>query len=290
MKTKTTLLLLLILLGGVQYAHAQMESSLFMAKNPEQTFVGAIMEASSINKDTHRFVDAPLNPVAVSFSLPIAAPSQILTPSYDNMMDAVREKLEANHINKPNLSFSFAVNELQSPAEVASILGQNINTDFYFGIAQKTKKTLACVHISQSLFSIDMDILDEVCSDEKVLARGDELIIIGSVFFGRQALVMVESDYEYQEVRMAINELLSETKAFSTENISKSKAILANSTVRVMLPGNETTEIIHPSNPLWDVMDYMNRGISAEDFGKPIKFSATLLKSRGVFVNEFKIE
>lgn len=288
MKTKIILLLLLIL--GVQYADAQIESSEFMVKNPEQTFVGAIMEASSINKDTHLFIDTPLNPVTVSYSLPITAPAQILSPSYDNMMNAVREKLEANHINKPNLSFSFAVNELQSPAEIASILGQNINPGFYFGITQKTKKTLACVYISQALFSIDMDLFEDVCSDEKVLARGDELIIIGSVIFGRQALVMVESDYEYDEVRMAINELLGEKQTFSTEKISKSKVILANSTIRVMLPGNETIEITDLSNPLSDVVAYINRGFSADDFGKPIKFNAVLLKSRGMFVNKFEIK
>lgn len=288
MKTKIILFLLLIL--GVQYADAQIESSEFMVKNPEQTFVGAIMEASSINKDTHLFIDTPLNPVTVSYSLPITAPAQILSPSYDNMMNAVREKLEANHINKPNLSFSFAVNELQSPAEIASILGQNINPGFYFGITQKTKKTLACVYISQALFSIDMDLFEDVCSDKKVLARGDELIIIGSVIFGRQALVMVESDYEYDEVRMAINELLGEKQTFSTEKISKSKVILANSTIRVMLPGNETIEITDLSNPLSDVVAYINRGFSADDFGKPIKFNAVLLKSRGMFVNKFEIK
>lgn len=288
MKTKIILFLLLIL--GVQYADAQIESSEFMVKNPEQTFVGAIMEASSINKDTHLFIDTPLNPVTVSYSLPITAPAQILSPSYDNMMNAVREKLEANHINKPNLSFSFVVNELQSPAEIASILGQNINPGFYFGITQKTKKTLACVYISQALFSIDMDLFEDVCSDEKVLARGDELIIIGSVSFGRQALVMVESDYEYDEVRMAINELLGEKQTFSTEKISKSKAILANSTIRVMLPGNETIKITDLSNPLSDVVAYINRGFSADDFGKPIKFNAVLLKSRGMFVNKFEIK
>lgn len=288
MKTKIILFLLLIL--GVQYADAQIESSEFMVKNPEQTFVGAIMEASSINKDTHLFIDTPLNPVTVSYSLPITAPAQILSPSYDNMMNAVREKLEANHINKPNLSFSFVVNELQSPAEIASILGQNINPGFYFGITQKTKKTLACVYISQSLFRIDMDLFEDVCADEKVLARGDELIIIGSVSFGRQALVMVESDYEYDEVRMAINELLGEKQTFSGEKISKSKVILANSTIRVMLPGNETIEITDLSNPLSDVVAYINRDISADDFGKPIKFNAVLLKSRGMFVNKFEIK
>lgn len=288
MKTRIFFFLLIIL--GVQYTYAQTTATQFMAKNPEQTFIGAIMEANSINKDNHQFIDTPLNPITVSYSLPGIHSMQISSPSYDNMTNAIREIWKTNDITKPNLSFSFAVNELQSPGEIASILGQNIDPDFYFGIAKKTKKTLACIYISQSLFSIDMDMPKDICSDEKVLARGDELIVINSISFGRQALVMVESDYAYQEVRMAINELLSGTQALSTEKISKSKAILANSTIRIMLPGNETLEITNPSDPLSDVMTYINRGISADDFGKPIKFNAMHLKSRGEFVNNYKIE
>lgn len=288
MKTRIFFFLLIIL--GVQYTYAQTTATQFMAKNPEQTFIGAIMEANSINKDNHQFIDTPLNPITLSYSLPGIHSMQISSPSYDNMTNAIREILKTNDITKPNLSFSFAVKELQSPGEIASILGQNIDPDFYFGIAEKTKKTLACIYISQSLFSIDMDMPKDVCSDEKVLARGDELIVINSVWFGRQALVMVESDYDYQEIKMAINELLSGTQTLSTEKISKSKAILANSTIRIMLPGNETMEITNPANPLSDVMAYINRDFSADDFGKPIKFSAMHLKSRSVFVNEYKIE
>lgn len=288
MKTRIFFCLLIIL--GVQYTHAQITATQFMAKNPEQTFIGAIMEANSINKDNHQFIDTPLNPITVSYSLPGIHSMQISSPSYGNMTNAIREILKTNDITKPNLSFSFAVNELQSPGEIASLLGQNIDPVFYFGIAQKTKKTLACIYISQSLFSIDMDMPKDVCSDEEVLARGDELIVINSVWFGRQALVMVESNYDYQEIRMAINELLSGTQTLSTEKISKSKAILANSIIRIMLPGNETMEITNPANPLSDVMAYINRDFSADDFGKPIKFSAMHLKSRSVFVNEYKIE
>lgn len=288
MKTRIFFCLLIIL--GVQYTYAQTTATQFMAKNPEQTFIGAIMEANSINKDNHQFIDTPLNPITVSYSLPGIHSMQISSPSYDNMTNAIREILKTNDITKPNLSFSFAVNELQSPGEIASILGQNIDPDFYFGIAEKTKKTLACIYISQSLFSIDMDMPKDVCSDEKVLARGDELIVINSVWFGRQALVMVESDYDYQEIKMAINELLSGTQTLSTEKISKSKAILANSTIRIMLPGNETMEITNPANPLSDVIAYINRDFSTDDFGKPIKFSAMHLKSRSVFVNEYKME
>lgn len=288
MKTRIFFCLLIIL--GVQYTHAQITATQFMTKNPEQTFIGAIMDPNSINKDTYQFIDAPLNPITVSYSLLLTNRAHILSPSYDNMINAIRDRLKTNPMTKPNLSFSFAVNELQSPGEIASILGQNIDPVFYFGIAQKTKKTLACIYISQSLFSIDMDIFEDVCSDEEVLARGDELIVINSVWFGRQALLMVESDYDYQEIRMAINELLSGTQTLSTEKISKSKAILANSTIRIMLPGNETMEITNPANPLSDVMAYINRDFSADDFGKPIKFSAMHLKSRSVFVNEYKME
>lgn len=285
---KTGILFIFFIALGIPYTYAQqMESTEFITKNPERIFVGAIMEANSINNDDYKFIDAPLNPITISYSLPVEGPSQKISPSYENMMKEIRETIKANKLPKPSLRLTSSMNELQSYSDLSSLFGQNINTNHYFGATKKTKKTLVALFISQLMFSVDMNYFENSCSDEKVLARGDELIVIGSVYFGRQALVLVESDYDSQEVKIAMNEWISGTQAQSTEKISKSEAIIANSTIRIMLPGNETIEMTDASNPLPDVLAYINRGFSADDFGQPVKFSAMHLKSKGVFVNKY---
>lgn len=287
---KTCILFILFIALGIPYTYAQqMESTEFIAKNPERIFVGAIMEANSINNDDYKFIDAPLNPITISYSLPVY--SQKISPSYENMMKEIRETIKANKIMNPNeVSFSVSMNELQSYSDLTPLFGQNINTMDYFGTTKKTKKTLVALFISRLMFSVDMDLSENSCSEEEVLARGDELIMIGSVSFGRQAFVLVESDYDSQEVIIAMNELKSGTQAQSAENISKSVAILANSTIRIILLGNETMEMTDPSNPLPDVLAYIKREFSADDFGQPVKFSATPLKNKGVFVNKYTIK
>lgn len=287
---KTCILFILFIALGIPYTYAQqMESTEFIAKNPERIFVGAIMEANSINNDDYKFIDAPLNPITISYSLPVY--SQKISPSYENMMKEIRETIKANIIMETRSSgYYISMNELQSYSDLTPLFGQNINTMDYFGAIKKTKKILLAFFISRLMFSVDMDLSENICSDEKVLARGDELIVISSVSFGRQAFVLVESDYDPQEVIIAMNEWISGTQAQSTEKISKSEAIIANSTIRIMLPGNETIEMTDPSNPLPDVWAYINRRFSADDFGQPVKFSATPLKSKGVFVNKYAIK
>ena len=94
MKTKIKYIILLLLV--IQTGYAQ-EASKFTVKAPDKTFIGAILEPGSINSDAHQFLDVPLNPITISYSLPMK--SQEITPGYDNMMKAIREGLH----NKKNM-------------------------------------------------------------------------------------------------------------------------------------------------------------------------------------------
>ncbi|TCO86886.1 hypothetical protein EV202_13917, partial [Bacteroides heparinolyticus] len=55
---KTVFNFLFLLLGASLYAQQGFDK--FTAKNPDKTFIGAIMQAESINEDTHRFIDVAL--------------------------------------------------------------------------------------------------------------------------------------------------------------------------------------------------------------------------------------
>ena len=84
MKTKIKYIILLLLV--IQTGYAQ-EASKFTVKVPNKTFIGAILEPGSINSDTHQFLDVPLNPITISYSLPMKSqdesnPGRIATKQY----------------------------------------------------------------------------------------------------------------------------------------------------------------------------------------------------------------
>ncbi|WP_455673919.1 thiol-activated cytolysin family protein [Phocaeicola sp.] len=288
MKTKILFLFLAICAAQQMYAQS-MEALQLAVKNREQTFLGALIDPSSINKPDHQFIDATLNPIIISSSL-LTIKSQTITPSYNNMMDFVRKSLEGNKVAKPNLNFSYGTKELKSYNEAAVYFGQNIDPALYFGTSKKTKKTLTAVQISQTFFSLVMDLPDQLCSEESILAQADKLVYVGVINFGRQVLVFIESDFDSKEVDAAVKDIMSKTYSNAMNKIPKSAAIIANSTVRIVLPQGETLEITDPANPLADVMKYMNKDFNADDFGCPINFTAVGLKDNAPFMNEYTIE
>ena len=274
---------LLLLIGQYSYAQDLQEANSFTVKNSTETFIGSILKAENMNEKEHRALDVALNPIKISFSNAIK--SKEITPSYNNMMQAIEDGLQENNVLKPNYSFSFSISELKSYDDLAILFGQKINPATFFGIAtnQKLAKTIAVIDISQSYFSVNMDIPESLSDDPKVSASLDELIYVHSIEFGRRAIVIIESNSSYQEVKDAAQEMLKNAS-------DKSSAILANSTIRCMTLGNDNTEEINPDNPLTSVINYMNKSVTVNDFGKPISFSAAHLKDHSVFVNKFSMK
>ena len=208
MKTKIKYIILLLLV--IQTGYAQ-EASKFTVKAPDKTFIGAILESGSINSDAHQFLDVPLNPITISYSLPMK--SQEITPGYDNMMKAFREGLQQNNVLKPNYQFSSSIDEIKSYEELAIYFGQKINPSLFFGTThQKQKKTIVVLSISQSFFSVDMDLPESLSDDPTVLEQKDKLIYVSSIQFGRKAVAIIESDFDSQTVKAAIKDIISKTE------------------------------------------------------------------------------
>lgn len=283
MKTKIKYIILLLLV--IQTGYAQ-EASKFTVKIPNKTFIGAILEPGSINSDTHQFLDVPLNPITISYSLPMK--SQEITPGYDNMMKAIREGLQQNNILKPNYQFSSSIDEIKSYEELAIYFGQKINPSLFFGTSrQKQKKTIVVLSISQSFFSVDMDLPESLSDDPTVLEQKDKLIYVSSIQFGRKAVAIIESDFDSQTVKTAIKDIISKTENNEASILDESMAVIANATVRCMTIGNDNMEETDPDNPLKNLINYLNKKATPEDFGMPITFSAAYLKDNSVFVNKF---
>ena len=96
MKTKIKYIILLLLV--IQTGYAQ-EASKFTVKVPNKTFIGAILEPGSINSDTHQFLDVPLNPITISYSLPMK--SQEITPVSYTHLDVYKRQCYGYSCHSP---------------------------------------------------------------------------------------------------------------------------------------------------------------------------------------------
>lgn len=277
---------ILLFICGIQSVFAQNNQSTasqFVVKNPETLFIGGIMKASSINEEVHQLVDVVYKPIVVGYSLPIK--SEEYVPSHSNMMNAIRNKLKSDDLLKQSLAFSFSVTELNSKSDLSIYFGQHVNLAQYFGVQpnQRVKNTVVLVNISQSFFSVYMDLQESITDDPKVMEQAKDFIYVSSVQFGRTAMALVESDATAAEVKAAIRDMLKEGVPIA----EKSKAVLAGSTIRCVTIGNGSVEQTDPDNPLSGILGYMRKKVTIDDFGAPISFTATTLKDHSIFWNTF---
>ncbi|WP_374165304.1 hypothetical protein [Arcticibacter sp. MXS-1] len=179
---------------------------MFATKSPKDIFIGAVMEEGTINKDVHELIKVPLNEITVSYSLPISGHS--LNPSSENMLNVVRQRLKEKSPLKANYSFPFSARELKSFSEVPIYFGQDINLSRFIGVnsVKKSKKTLMAISVSQSFFSINMDMQQHLVADPAVLQKYDQskLIYVNSIEFGRRVFITLESNLSYNEVSQAV--------------------------------------------------------------------------------------
>lgn len=269
------------------FVYAQEGFDKFAAKNPANTFIGAVIEADKINSDTHQFLDVPQNSITISFSLPIK--SQEIVPSYTNMMNAVEGLIKNGDIPTQNVSFSHTIREIKSYDELTFFFGQKINPTLLFGIPVngEPKQNVVAVSLEQKLLSIYMDIQDAPVVDNAEIDK-DKLLYLNSVTFGRKAIVLVESNQSGSKIKAAIDDVVQH---YDTPDKIKesSHAVLANSTIRAMIAGDNSAVDFKADNALIDALLYFNQDITSNNFGSPIVFTATWLKDNSVFVNDIAL-
>ena len=285
---KTRIYLIMLSLLCLLPLAAQVAVHGIAVKNADKTFIGAVMEHKSINNNTHRFVDITVpEPIQIYFSLPIK--QQTIIPTYENMMKTVRESVVASGKIKANHGFSFQLLQIQSYDRLSWFFGQTMDTETFFGISPNAKpqKTTVAVNMTQSFFSIGMDFPDDgklYGDDPEITKRADELIYVGTLFFGRKITAVVESAATFAELKTAIEESLnSEGKPIS----KKSSAVLANADIRMMTLG--ATELPKPDsdNPFAAAIAYFHKPVTIDDFGVPLGFHANYIKDNSAFENEY---
>ncbi|WP_297271966.1 thiol-activated cytolysin family protein [uncultured Bacteroides sp.] len=283
MKKRMTQIASLLLALVAMQAYAQEPGySQQVAKCPKGLFVGAIMEAQSLDTETYKMVEADINPVTVTYSFGV--PSETYKPSAEEMTAAVRRHLEADGNLLQNVKMKAALGELEDYGRLFFDWGQKVDLAAWSGLPEESKPAgnLVRLVLSRTAFTIGMDIPEALTDDPAVKERADELIYINELSFGRSVTVLLESRQEAADVKAAVQEVL----AGGTVS-EKAQAILANTTLRIMpLADGQCLENLNPDGLLEGIAAYINRPFTAEDFGQPIAFRAAWVKDNAAFVHE----
>lgn len=226
-------------------------------------------------------------PITLSFSIPVK--SQTILPSYDNMMRVVRESVMESGKIKSQQGFKYQLKEIKSYNDISMYFGQAISTEVFWGIPQNAtpSKTTAIICLTQEFFSVNMDMPDDgklYDKDPEITKRIEELVYVSSVSFGRKAMMIVSSEMPYVRLKSAIEEALASDHKTLT---SKSRGVLANADVRIMILGNPDLTARNTDNPFASILEYFHRPVTIDDFGTPIQFTASYFKDNSMYCNKY---
>lgn len=261
----------------------EQEAQLFVNKCPDKLFIGAILDAASLNQESYEMEQVTLNPVTVAYtSLPVR--SHRLSPSYDNMMQDVRAALQANGETANGGRVTASVQTIDAYSSIPTGWGQSLALPKLLGIAAdgKCEKSTVLVDLSRTYFSLSMDQPSPGELSPQLAGKEEGLIYVSEIEFGRKYTVIVESSLDAAELKAAIDEAIGQK-----EPSEKSKDILANSTVRILTPNGLHAVSSAADNPFASLVEALQQEATPEDFGVPVAFRAAGLKDNAVHVNKF---
>lgn len=237
----------------------------------------------------------PSDPLVLTITIPGYFFDEIPKGSYSNMCQAVRRAVHSPDFEGTQLEgFEYDYKSFTAYNELRVAFGANINVMNVFktsgsGVGSHIKKkTGLFAHLVQKNLSVISDYPDDgnIFLDNSLYFRYRDSIpvYVSTVTFGRTAIIAIESDYSYDEVRLAFKASLALAGANANATLdSKSMTVLEHSDIHMIFSGGQGNHIAKVANKLSDFISFIKSGakFSKRDFGVPISFTANYVRNNG---------
>jgi len=271
---------------------------------PVYCFLGSVFKASSINDgEIAGIVGSSLfkDSITVSFSLPISPIKVGINKSQTAIAinHAVHNK---DFSGKQSQLFSYKMKNITHFSQIKIAFGANVNIGDIFSIdvnvnsGEVSGKTCLMADMSQIYFSAYMDFPYDgnIFKTEEIRQKylPYDPIYIGTLHYGRKAVLLAESSYSYKDLSVAIR------SAFKAKIINgelsldtKTKNILTNTIIKICIIGPSEEEAYETINGFEEFQEYViKKGVyTNQSFGALISFSGIHASDNRAFYNKFNI-
>lgn len=272
-----------------------------MAVTSDNVFVGAVYTAQSIEDLTYSWIPNTVKPIDVAFTFPRYYFDNILHPSVTGMYRSLSKAIESPYfIGKQSLSFEYNYKEFSYYRELKLAFGANVNILGLFKLDaslsnQKIKsKSGLFARVVQKNFSVIMDYpiggnIFQNENDLKAVASKNP-VYVNSIIFGRMAIIAIESNYEYHELKAAFQAALTAGKVGVELDISAEyKKILQDAQMKLMVSGGDNQQVAKILEGYNEFKNFIIEGgeFTKEVPGVPIFFTANYAQDNSVFNTSF---
>ncbi|MGM9762660.1 MAG: thiol-activated cytolysin family protein [Candidatus Cryptobacteroides sp.] len=272
-----------------------------MAVTSSNIYIGAVYAKESVNDLTFDWISKPVEPIYVSYTFPRYYFDEIQRPSVSSMYRSLNKAISSPQFSgKQSLSFEYDMRQFMKYSELKLAFGAKVNVASIFKLEAsfndtniKSKSGLFA-RVVQKNFSLIMDYPYDgnifLNNDDLNDVQEEEPLYINSIIFGRMAILAIESDYSYDELKAAVKasftaKIVNGELGLSAEH----KKILQESTMRIFVSGGagqDVAKIVEGYNEFTNFI--INGGEFTEDVpGVPIFFTANYVKDNSVFSSTF---
>ncbi len=265
-------------------------------------YLGDLIDGESFANNRYKPISKPTDPITISVSFPADnVVKTINRPSLSAMRSALREVLLNNNMSgTQSASFEYNMTKFSYYDEVKLAFGSNINVANVLNIgieasSHKIKsKTGIIAKVIQKYYTVDMDIP----ADGNLLLNNNDLsglgnyspVYINSIAFGRLGIITVESNKEYQDVKLAFKAAFNAAKINGNLNISaENQTILENCDIKIyIIGGDESYKVVEGFDEFKNFI--LTKGeYSSNNPGLPISFTASYLSDNSPYYTRFKV-
>lgn len=275
-----------------------------MAITSDNIYVGAVYTAKSIEDLTYNWISKPVEPILVSYTFPRYYFDEIQRPSVSAMYRSLNKAVESPQFTgKQSLAFEYDMRQFFKYSELKLAFGANIDIAGLFKLDASVNYTNIkstsglFARVVQKNFSIVMDYPYDgnifLNNEDLESVAADSPIYINSIIFGRMAIIAIESDYSFNELKAAVKASFSAGIVGGEINISaEHKKILQESTMRLFVSGGagqDVAKIVEGYNEFNNFI--VNGGEFTKDVpGVPIFFTANYAADNSVYRTTFTTE
>lgn len=286
MRTGLIAVLLYILTLGILSAQEPRNSSTYYGKNPEGLFLGAVLSKKSINTENHAFKDIKTNqkitPISTSFKYEFPA----IVPNKENMYMVISDEFKSKGAPTGNAGIaSYSFYSIRNLEDLYANFGQKMDLGKWFGldVNNKMPKSNILVEYQIPLFDIFIDpggdgIINY--SEELAKLKDNDLIYVMSITWGRKALIFVQSDFDENSLKVALNRYIKDESLTEEQKI-----IIETATFSYNIFEDIPLELDNP-NPIKTILKYLLEPITTDNYGSIIQFMANEIDG-STYLNSF---
>lgn len=268
----------------------------FVIKN---VYAGMILKGEEFIRGKMIPITEKADPLGLVFTVPSFYIGKLLQPSYINYMREFKKALNEEDFSGQQIEgFEYDLKQFSMYSEMKLAFGANVDIfsilkiDGSYNSNQIRHKTGLFARVCQKNFDGVIDYPDDgnIFANNNNLSRFPNAVYINSITYGRMAIISIESDASYNEVKSAFKIALNQKKVNGTISMdAQAKKLLEEAEIRIWIRGGKGADVVKTVAGFDEFTNFIvNGGTFTKDVpGQPIFCTLNRVDDNSAFALQF---